>query len=462
MNKKKKTKKKQNKKGVDKVHHDRGIECIDFDPNNMYEVAQVAGNKVEAACALQSLSSIMGISSSHHGGSHSSSGSKHSNNHHSHRKPSFGHADERETMKKQQIYNRDLQKIRESYKRTKDAPLTDSSSSGSSNVTNDQNTGASGTSGTGSGIRPITISEMNAYNAEKSNESTNSSINKNNNSLVGTNDSLIKTHTTSNKKKEFYKVGEGYHKTDSCYYKTADGGFHKLPPDSYHKMSEICYNKMPDGSFKRLDDLLQNGNTKSTDSGTANNSHPNKVRNQMIRFLKRSKSHTPATIKEMQKAKERDRRPNNIVAHRIGTTAGAANVHSSGMGGATANQQTNRKVVVTMMENGGLPIVATSKTSSKRDHSTRDNKEQRSKEKVKRITYQYQFIRKFYNEHTKTETGTDRVWGRGGGCDHRNHTHARCSVRLPKHRVANELMHRHELMLKYVLFRTQFTSVIYK
>lgn len=352
----------------------------------MYEVAQVAGNKVEAACALQSLSSIMGISNSHHGGSHSSSGSKHSSNHHNnHRKSSFGHAEERDQLKKQQIYNRDLQKIRESYKRAKDAPLTSSSSgSGSSNGTNVHNSVGSGAGA--STIRPITISEMNAYNAEKSNENANTSItlsNRNNNSLSGTNDSLIKTHT-SNKKKEFYKVGEGYHKTDSCYYKTPDGGYHKLPPDSYHKMSEICYNKLPDGSFRRLDDLLQNGNQKSNDNATPNNqnSNQNKVRNQMIRFLKRSKSHTPATIKEMQKAKEREQRPNNINVtdrDRRMAVGGTANVHGANQSAANSN---NRKVVVTMMENGGLPIVATSKSSSKRDHSTRDNKEHRSKDKV--------------------------------------------------------------------------------
>lgn len=348
----------------------------------MYEVAQVAGNKVEAACALQSLSSIMGISSSHHGGSHSSN--QYSSNHNSHRKSSY----ERDQLKKQ-ITNRDLQKIRESYKRAKDAPLTSSSSSGSgsSNGTNVPSSGAVAGGGGGgtSTVRPITISEMNAYNAEKSNESANTSItlsNKNNNSLSGTNDSLIRTHT-SNKKKEFYKVGEGYHKTDSCYYKTPDGGYHKLPPDSYHKMSEICYNKMPDGSFKRLDDLLQNGNPKANESGTANNQHSNqsKVRNQMIRFLKRSKSHTPATIKEMQKAKEREQRPiNNNMAHRDGIAVGPA-LHIGATNQSAANS-TNRKVVVTMMENGGLPIVATSKSSSKRDHSTRDNKDHRSKDKV--------------------------------------------------------------------------------
>lgn len=322
-------------------------------------------------------------------------------------------------MKKQQIYHRDLQKLRESYKRPKDAttPLS-SSSSGVSGSGTAQYSGSGGGGGgvvvgTGGGssnvvgsgggmsaIRPITISEMNAYNAEKSNESANTSITlstKNNNSLSGTNDSLIKTHTTTTtanttsagqKKKEFYKVGEGYHKTDSCYYKTPDGGYHKLPPDSYHKMSEICYNKLPDGSFKRLDELLQNGNGKSNvenGSHTANtqNSNQSKVRNQMIRFLKRSKSHTPATIKEMQKAKEREQRPinNNMTAHRDNITVGGANVHGGGTN--HSGNSTNRKVVVTMMENGGLPIVATSKSSSKRDHSTRDNKEHRSKDKVK-------------------------------------------------------------------------------
>lgn len=335
----------------------------------MYEVAQVAGNKIEAARALKSLSSIMGqITSSHHGGSHSSSGSKHSN---SHNHKSFGHSNVDEHQKKpqqQQIYNRDLHKIRESYKRSKDAPLTSgSSSSSSTNCTNSQ-----------SG-RPVTISEMNAYNVEKNSEIT--SNNANNYSVNNGNDSLIKTHSSSNKKKEFFKVGEGYHKTDSCYYKTPDGGYHKLPPDSYHKMSEICYNKMPDGSFKRLNDILSNGNTRLTDKSTTNNSNSsqNKVRNQMIRFLKRSKSHTPATIKEMQKTKNKEREQ-RLINNNAGNRDGSVNVAHNN----TANS-TNRKVVVTMMENGGLPIVATSK-STKREHSTRDNsKDHRGKDKVNRF-----------------------------------------------------------------------------
>lgn len=126
----------------------------------------------------------------------------------------------------------------------------------------------------------------------------------------------------SKNKKDLYMVAEGYHKTDSCYYKTPDGGYHKLPPDSYHKMSEICYNKLPDGSFKRLIDVENANNSgpiNTTGSdGSTNNSGQSKVRSQVIRFLKRSKSHTPATAKdtlnyrkELQRTKEKERRQND-------------------------------------------------------------------------------------------------------------------------------------------------------
>lgn len=348
----------------------------------MFEVSAIAEpNLVESDYSLNSNSITMGqISSNNHSGSHSSNGSRNS----AHRKSSFGPGDERDKKKQSQsIFNRDLQKIRSSQKRSKDLPLSGSGGSGC---------GTSNTYPTISNIganRPITISEMNAYNAEKSCEdSSNLSMNetqsiKLNNSINGTNDNLIKTHlTTNNKKKEFHKIGETYHKTDSCYYKTPDGGYHKLPPDSYHKMSEICYNKMPDGSFKRIDELLQNGTSKLGETSTAtsminSNSNQNKVKNHMIRFLKRSKSHTPATIKELQKTKDKEREQhliNNNVNNRDGNT--------SVNGNNSATNSSNRKVMVTMMENGGLPIVATSKSSSsKRDHSS-SNKEHRHKEKV--------------------------------------------------------------------------------
>lgn len=247
----------------------------------MYEVAQVAGNKVEAACALQSLSNIMGqITSNHqHGKSiRAKVYPRHSTN------PSGSITTAGGAIRDDKLYGdriKDLYTLRDST-RSKNLVITNNASRPSD--------------------RPVTISQMNAYNVEKSSSAKNN--------------------------KEFYTVGEGYHKTESCYYKTADGRFHKLPPDSYHKMSEICYTKLPDGNFCRLDGL----NNAINDSNASSN---HKVRDQMIRFLKRSKSHTPATIKEVQKNREKERERFN----------------ASG----------NRKVVVTMMENGGLPIVATSK-----------------------------------------------------------------------------------------------------
>lgn len=287
--------------------------------------------------------------------------------------------------------------------------------------------------------RPITISEMNTYNIEKTNETMNNvnaamaaptSANNNNNNANknNTSDSCSSSTTTTNSqsnnnsqipnskshsnntsssKKDFYMVAEGYHKTDSCYYKTPDGGYHKLPPDSYHKMSEICYNKLPDGSFKRLVDIqssTNNGINGSTNDATNNNySHPSKVRNQMIRFLKRSKSHTPATAKELQKTKivpkdserrgQREQREliknanggaqnvsivsgnNNKTATYYNNNHSNSNKHASNSG--------NRKVVVTMMENGGLPIVATSKSKSpKGDYRPHSHHSTSNREKV--------------------------------------------------------------------------------
>lgn len=279
----------------------------------------MAGNKVEAAFALQSQSNIMGQqlsggggSSSHHSKSNSSNSSastkvypRHSINGSAARKDEHGYRDQ-------------MHKIRASI-RTKDPAM--------------RLAGAD---------RPVTISEMNAYNVEKSSEP------------------MKKIHN-----KEFYTVGEGYHKTEHCYYKTPDGGFHKLPPDSFHKMSEICYTKLADGSFRRLDTMTNGGgnggtlpaNTKpgTVDDPATPGSH-HKVRNQMIRFLKRSKSHTPATIKELQRAKEKER-------ERL-QAAALERQHNGG----------NRKVVVTMMESGGLPVVATSKPTPRRVETMREPK----------------------------------------------------------------------------------------
>ncbi|XP_073848154.1 par-1 isoform X4 [Musca autumnalis] len=193
----------------------------------------------------------------------------------------------------------------------------------------------------------------------------------------------------------------GYHKTDYCYYRTPQGNFHKLPTDSYHKMSEGCYIRLADGNFRRLHLLDKNGGggkklldpataialsnssqrnsmTIHSNSGSTNNNNnigaggaatdksSSKVKNQMMKFLKRSKSHTPATVKQLQSYHKEgsyiDRKLNNKLAHEGGTTAlNALTTVKEGSVVAPLNTTTNNKVVVTMMENGGLPIVATSK-----------------------------------------------------------------------------------------------------
>lgn len=281
----------------------------------MYEGACVAGNKVEAAFALRSQSNIMGQQLSG-GSSHHKSSSSHSKSSASNSSTGATKVYPRHSITASGVSDyRDMQRIRASI-RTKDPSMRIAGSD-----------------------RPVTISEMNAYNVEKSSEA-----------------SVKKIHHN----KEFFTVGEGYHKTEHCYYKTPDGGFHKLPPDSFHKMSEICYNKLPDGSFRRLDAV--NGSTLPANAKPATEIHDpasgshHKMRDQMIRFLKRSKSHTPATMKELQKSKEKER-------ERL-QAAALERQHNGG----------NRKVVVTMMESGGLPVVATSKPTPRRVETMRETK----------------------------------------------------------------------------------------
>uniref|UniRef100_A0AAG5DUN1 MAP/microtubule affinity-regulating kinase 3 n=1 Tax=Anopheles atroparvus TaxID=41427 RepID=A0AAG5DUN1_ANOAO len=118
--------------------------------------------------------------------------------------------------------------------------------------------------------------------------------------------------------KEFFTSGDDtYHRTDCCYYRTMDNGYHKLPTDSYHKTTEGCYVKLADGSFRRLD-YAGAGGSASTVGGdpdrlvpaaagvatTTTSAVQYRVRNPMMKFLKRSKSHTPATIAQLQKENE--------------------------------------------------------------------------------------------------------------------------------------------------------------
>lgn len=421
----------------------------------MYEAHVAGGNNFEVACAFKIKSNIMGqTTSNHHGGSSSSSNSNRASKRNSKYNKSFSlrhsrHNNEEHATK---LLTRD-QLIRDTY----DKLLNVRNQKGGTlpcNMNQDSDCSVIATTTISDQLspvqqasRPITISEMNTYNIEKTNEtinnqtnngstqpiSANNNIINNNNSSNGNKNSLndscsssttttnsqshnsqlpntkSSSNYTNNSKKDFYMVAEGYHKTDSCYYKTPDGGYHKLPPDSYHKMSEICYNKLPDGSFKRLVDIQNSNNSGNGFNGLGNDatninySNQSKVRNQMIRFLKRSKSHTPATAKELQKTKligkdseRRQREQRELIKNSNGAAQNVA-VLNSGNNNKTgtyysnnysnnSNKNTsnsgNRKVVVTMMENGGLPIVATSKSKSPKSDYRHSHHSTSNREKV--------------------------------------------------------------------------------
>lgn len=215
-------------------------------------------------------------------------------------------------------------------------------------------------------------------------------------------------------------IENGYHKTDYCYYRTPQGNFHKLPNDSYHKMSEGCYMRLPDGNFKRLhvhdkanatkkfldtnfnrNSLSFHANSNDTVSTPNNNSRnlvtaagdkksqqqpqqtaaqPTKVKNQMLKFLKRSKSHTPATIKQLQTYNKEfsyiDRKLNSKLNPHDGISS------LPPVKEVTNAPSTNNKVVVTMMENGGLPIVATSKAEKFKKQESES-----AKSKIKKVIF---------------------------------------------------------------------------
>ncbi|XP_035893623.1 MAP/microtubule affinity-regulating kinase 3 isoform X4 [Anopheles stephensi] len=123
--------------------------------------------------------------------------------------------------------------------------------------------------------------------------------------------------------REFFKSGDDtYHRTDCCYYRTMDNGYHKLPSDSYHKTTEGCYVKMTDGSFRRLDYTPGSATDGEEDVPAATTPAAPvqyRVRNPMLKFLKRSKSHTPATIAQLQKEKEQRDRKTVQQQHRLST-----------------------------------------------------------------------------------------------------------------------------------------------
>lgn len=208
-------------------------------------------------------------------------------------------------------------------------------------------------------------------------------------------------------------IENGYHKTDYCYYRTPQGNFHKLPSDSYHKMSEGCYVRLADGNYRRLHVLdntdinkklldtnfNRNSLTLSSSNNGGNTTNNNirnivaigdkmqvpgssKVKNHMMKFLKRSKSHTPATIKQLQSYNKDfsyiDRKLNaKIMPLESGITT------LPPLKEVVNNPCSNNKVVVTMMENGGLPIVATSKA----EKFKKQELENSSKSKAKKVIY---------------------------------------------------------------------------
>ncbi|KAM8712573.1 hypothetical protein ACLKA7_012985 [Drosophila subpalustris] len=171
----------------------------------------------------------------------------------------------------------------------------------------------------------------------------------------------------SENRNEFYIVGDGYHKTDYCHYRSPNGNFHKLPSDSFHKMSEGCFVRMPDGVFRRLEvpakpqQISRRASKLDDFSGTESTEHSsgaNNVKKQLLKFLKRSKSHTPATIAKLQKDKEdarfeRKQRLSNAMRQKA--------LELKASSSATGGKSNNQTIVITMIENGGLPIVATSK-----------------------------------------------------------------------------------------------------
>nr|XP_041632739.1 serine/threonine-protein kinase MARK2 isoform X12 [Drosophila kikkawai] len=193
---------------------------------------------------------------------------------------------------------------------------------------------------------------------------------------------------------EFYIVGDGYHRTDHCYYRSPNGDFHKLPSDSFHKMSEGCFVRMADGVFRRLEvptkAQISRRSSRAEEIGDAashaNGSAATNVKSQLMRFLKRSKSHTPATIAKLQKEKEEARaerkqrlsnamRQKNLAATNAASAAGNSSYGTATGGGGGTVSSRNNKIVVTMIENGGLPIVATSKAERPKAKETTSSSE---------------------------------------------------------------------------------------
>lgn len=116
-----------------------------------------------------------------------------------------------------------------------------------------------------------------------------------------------------------------YHQTDVCYFKVENGKFLKLPNNTKHKSNDgSCYVKLSNGSFRHFFDSSEAGEVKTKD-----------VR------------HTMPVQKLADKEKEK----------------------------SDDKQQQNRKVMVTMLDGGALPVLAV----SKRDKISNPNKKEKLK-----------------------------------------------------------------------------------
>lgn len=292
----------------------------------MFEVATLSGNNIDSACAIKAKTkSIMGhIISSAAGKDNKTNNALYSSG----RRSSFRKS-KRETQRQDPTVDSILRAKNEANRTLNNgqvAPLPD---------------------------RPVTI---NAFRYENNiSRNTAEDIINGNESVATINE--MKPFSS----KEFHKSGESYHKTGVCFYKGVDGVYHKLPHDSYHKMTESCYVKLQNGTFRRFEDINNDIVAQNDDDQVQL-----RVKNHVKRFLNRSKSHTPATLKEKQryqqqlKDKELPETPtqNSTFSH-PSTTAHNSSTHQQ-----SQNQQPqNRRVMVTMIE-GGMPVVATSKTGT--------------------------------------------------------------------------------------------------
>lgn len=319
----------------------------------MFEVATLSGNRIESACALKAKTkTIMGQII----GSSGASG-KHENN-------------KTKSLYKRQLSVQPMQ--RKSSKR--ESRHAESARESILRVKNETNKALNNGQIKPLPDRPVTINAFNLV-AHSDKDSLINGDNLKNLSIDSTTSSKGPQKPLSSK--EFYKSGEGYHKTDVCYYKTLDGGYHKLPHDSYHKMTVNCYVKIQDGSFRKFDDI------NNSIGGNSDDTVQLRVKSHVKRFLNRSKSHTPATIKEMQRAQKDGAAAHEAALIENNTSYTANNNHhhnqSSSSGSSattTTTQPQNRRVMVTMIE-GGMPVVATSKASSA-NKSSKSNKNRNS------------------------------------------------------------------------------------